>query len=559
MRGGNTGIEGKKKSSASLFSLFFLLSFFLVSAFSPVSPLCASEKKLQTADELFKAKKYSEAGELYREVFLSSRKGPVAERALFGMSKAEFSLKRYHETRLNINRLLAAYPQSAYADEAMLLLGYSALASRKYAEARNYFEKAGGDFRDKALIAKAELKLRLNDSAGAESLLKELPPRIRETEPRALFIKADLFSRKGMHREAISTINKISESVLKEEDLRVSKALIYYYASRFEDAEKLCKGILRESPSSLEVHNAKKTLAKVYEYRGKHDEALALNLDVFSREMDNDLAMTIAKLYDRKSDTGNALRYLTFVRDKKVRGQEMEKRLRKLLDLRDPKGVEYLSKYSLYLDLGSPFIADAARYLAANGRKREGTLLLKRAHKGENGDASLSLAEILINEGKYGEARKLILPILFDKRYFFRSSYLMAETYRRERDYPRAIQHLVNAAKLSKEHWVHSRLADLYGEAGDGGNAVKHYVLASDAGDSVSSLKAGDLYYRRGEEEKARFYYKRALEQGVENPLNLQWVQYQYGKLTGDRSYLKKAADGGGLVGEAAMILAGGG
>ncbi|MCC6346873.1 MAG: tetratricopeptide repeat protein [Nitrospirales bacterium] len=555
MTGEKAETSGKKYSPASLFLLFFP---FLFPVLFSLSPLHASGDKLHTADELLKVKKYSEAGALYREIFLSSRKGPVAERALFGMGKADFSLRRYHTVRLNMKRLFSLYPQSAYANEAMLLLGYSALASRTYDDALRYFEKTGGEFREKALIGTAELKLKMNDIAGAEALLKELSPRALETEPRALFLKADIFSLKGMHREAIGTVDKISEAALKEEDLRVGKAQIYYYASRFEDAERLCRGIIRESSSSLEVHNAKKTLAKVHEYRGRYNEALELNLEVFSREMDDGLAMTIAKLYDRKGDAGNALRYLTFVKDKKARGREMEKRLQKLLDARDPKGAEYLSRFSPYLDLGSPFVAEASRYLIAGGREKEGTLLLKRAQqKGENGDASLALAEILINEGKNAEARKLILPVLFDKRYFFRSSFLMAEIYRREGDYPKAIRHLADAARLSKDHRILSRLAVLYEEAGDRENAVKYYAMASDTGDGVSSVRAGDLYYQGGEEEKARFYYKRALEQGVEDPQNLQWVQYQYGKLTGERGYLQKAANGGGLVGAAAMILAG--
>lgn len=557
MTGEKAGISGKKPSPASRLPFLLFFSLFLLPALFPVPLLHASGDKLHTADELFKTKKYSAAGDMYREIFLSSRKGPTAEKALFGMGKADFYLKRYHEARLNMKRLFSLYPQSVHMNEAMLLLGYSSLASRSYEEARYYFEKAGGEFREKALIGKAELKLKMSDSTGAEALLKELSPRALETEPRALFLKADLYSLKGMHREAIGTINKISESALKEEDLRVSKALLYYYASRFDDAERQCKGIIRESSSSLEVHNAKKTLAKVYEYKGRDNEALELSLDVFSREMDDGLAMTIVKLYDRTGDPGNALRYLTFIKDKKTRGREMERRLQKFIDAKDPKGAEYLSKYSPYLDLSSPFIAAAARHLIANGREKEGALLLKRTQKGENGDASLLLAEILINEGKNGEARKLILPILFDKRYFLRSSYLMAEIYRREGDYPQAIQHLANAAGISQDHRLLARLASLYAEAGDRGNAVKYYGMASDAGDSASSARAGDLAYRAGEEEKARFYYKRALEQGVDDPRTLQWVQYQYGKLMRDRDYLKKAADGGGLVGEAAMILAG--
>jgi len=535
--------------------LFF---FCLMSLLFFVQPLQASEEKLKVADGLLKEKNYLKSGQIYKEVFLSTKKGPLSERALFGLGKSEFNLKRYFEAQLHLKRLLSVYPQTVFANETYYLLAYVSAYSKKFTEAEHYFDKAGGELREKAVIGKAEIALRTGSAKKAEDLLTELNSKTRERNPRAVFLKADLFSRKGQNKEAVDTIKKISDAALKDEDLRVGKAVILFYASRFADAEALCKTIIRDSGSSLEVLNAKKTLAKLYSYTGKTDNALALYLEIFPREMEDETALNLARLYTKKGDTGNALRYLTFLKDKKARGSEMEKQLKPLVDAKDPNALEYVLKYEGYVALDSAFTVEAARYLIANGKKKEGTALMRKAYKGSgNGEDALYLAEMLINEGKSAEAKKILFPILFDRRYFYRASYLMGEISRREGDYAQAIKHMLSAAKEAGDHSIYSRLADLYWETGDRKSAQKYYIAAADSGDSGSSIKAADLYYLEGDVKKARLYYKKAMDKGIESAKDQQWTYYQYGKLAGDRDSLKKAADSGGLVGEAASVLAG--
>jgi tetratricopeptide (TPR) repeat protein len=68
-------------------------------------------------------------------------------------------------------------------------------------------------------------------------------------------------------------------------------------------------------------------------------------------------------------------------------------------------------------------------------------------------------------------------------------------------------------------------------------------------------VKAADMYYLSGKHDKAKAYYKKALESGVKDPKNLQWADYQYGKLAKDDEYLKKAKEGGGTLAEAADMM----
>ncbi len=514
------------------------------------------EDKLKSADGYLKTKDFIKAEELFREVFLSVKKGPLSERALFNIGKAGFYLKRYSDARLKIKRFISLYPRSVYLNEAYLLLGYIALNLQKPAAAQQYFEKVGGPLEDRADIGKAEVALRAGNISNAESLIQRLNKRVLEVNPRALYVKAMIYSKKGMHKEAVSTINKVSEPTLKEEDLRFGKALILYNASRFADAEKVCLGITKEPSSNFERTSAKKMLVTIYDAQGKIDDALKLGLEIMPGETDDNFKMKLVRLFEKKGDVTNALRYLNFLQDKSLKSAEIEKRLKGIIESKGAKSMEYVLKFSPYLDQDSLYAVDIARYLITNGRKFEGMALLRRTLRGSaKGEASLYMAELLINEKKYAEAGRFIAPVMLDGRYFSRASYLMAIIFKQEGDYRQAIQSLLKTIKFSRDYRNSALLADLYWEAGDRSSALKYYSAASNAGDGISSVKAGDLYYLSGNRTKSLAFYKRALELGINDPESAQWAYYQYGKLSKDKEYLKKAAGSGGIIGEAAKII----
>jgi tetratricopeptide (TPR) repeat protein len=361
-----------------------------------------------------------------------------------------------------------------------------------------------------------------------------------------------------MHRDAVITIKKIFDVLLKEEDLRVEKARIYFDASRFDDAEKLCKSIIADPVSNTEKQKAQKILARVYEGKGKVDEALQMYTDISPYERDENVKMSLARLYDKKGDSGNALRYLSLLKDKKIRSEEIEKRLRKLIGARDPKADEYLIKFSLSIDKDSLFLVTAARYLIEDGKKFEGTSMLRRAMSGlERGEAYLSMAGMLLKEGKYSEAMKNVTPLLLENRYFIRASFIMAEILSAEGDLDGAIACMEKTEKYSKDARITSMIADLYLKKGDRDAAFKYYKISSDRGDAIAALKTGDLLYLSGKASQSGAYYKRSLSLGLSDEKSRQWAYYQYGKMTGDKKYLKKAEHSGGVIGEAAVILEG--
>jgi len=540
---------------------YWLLATFLIAGYwlLVASPVFASEDKLKIADEYMRTKNYIKAKEAYRDVFLAAPKDISGQKALFGMGKADYYLKNYYEARQNIKRFISTSQIPEYRDEAYLMLGYISLYFKKFKEAEQYFEAVGESLKEKANIGKAEVALKTGDIARAEDFLSVLTKRTMETDPRALYVRAILYTSKGMQREAVNTINRILDSALKEQDIRVEKARILFNARRLKEAERLCRSIIDSPISSIERINAKKLMLQIYEVDGKVDDALKLAVELLPYEPTDDFKLKIISLYDKKGDLNNAMKYLSYLSNKKSRSAEIEKRLKAVIASKDPKAVEYVQKFSVYLDVDAPFIVDASRYLITNGKKFEGMLLLKKASKGiVKGEAFLYMAELFIQEGRYAEAEKMLTPLTIDTRYLFRASYMVADIMERQGKYTAAIEYLTRIAKTATDYRIAAKLGDLYYKTGDKQNAVKYYIIASNKGDGLSSVKAGDCLYVSGDYTKAKIYYKRALDYNVKDTKSLQWAQYQYGKLTKNNDYLKKAIAGGGEIAEAAATISGG-
>lgn len=543
-----------------LYGLFVSVFCFLVFVhYSFSGAVSALEDRLKTADGYIKTRNYLKAKEIYRDIFLSAPKGALSEKALFGMGKSDYYLRNYYEARQNLKRFVSLSQIPEYRDEAYLLLGYISLNLQRIKEAEQYFEMVGATMKERADIGKAEVALKTGNIAKAESFLAGISKRVLETDPRVLYLRAMIYSSKGMHKEAVSTINKIMDTILKEQDIRVEKAQILFNARKLKEAEKLCIFIMADKPvSNIERLKAKKILMDIYETEGKLDDALKLGIELSFYEPGDEFKLRIVSLYDRKGDINNAMKYISYLKNAKLRSAEIERRLKDIINLKDPNTIEYVKKFSPYLDPDSPFILNASRYLIANGKKFEGILLLRKALKGRlKGDASLYMADLLITEGKYSEAEKILAPLTLDSRYLYRASYMIADIMERQGKYALAIEYLMRIVKTATDYRIAAKLGDLYLRTGDRQNSMKYYIIAADRGDGLSSVKAGDCLYISGNYAKAKVYYKKALDFKVKDQKSLQWAQYQYGKLANNRDYLKKAATGGGEVAEAAAIILG--
>ncbi len=536
----------------------FIVFYLLLFIFCLSSSAFAADEKLQAADEYLKAKNYIAAKRLYREIILSEIKGPLVERALLGRGKAYYYLKHYYEANQVIKRLVSNYPRSEYLNESYLYLGYVSLRLNRLANAVQYFRNVKGNLIEMAAIGMAEAALINNEMAQAELLLKGVGPRLRHADPHVLYIRSMIYKNRGMHRQAVETINKISKEDLKKMNIRTDNARIYLNAGNFREAENICRDIIDNPTSRIERLRAKRILLEVYEKEERIDDALKLSLKLFPYETGDNFRLKIANLYDKKNDTGNTLRFLALLRDRNLRSSEIEKRLSKIIAAKNPEAINYILKYSAHLSPDRPFILEASRYLLSGGKKHEGMQLLSRALKGNvRGEASLYLAELMIAEGRLDDAKRLLSIAMLDTRYMVKASHLLSEIEIKEGNLSRAIRHLERIVGLARDYKIAARLGDLYFKTGNRPKALKYYIMASDMGDAISSIKAADCFYLEGKYRNAKLYYKKAIDSNIKEPRQLQWAYYQYGKLTGSREHLKKAAAKGGEIAEAARVIIG--
>ncbi len=518
--------------------------------------LSAPGDALFTADATLTAKQYQQAKELYRGVFLNYKEGPEAARALLGIAKADYQLKNYYESGINLKRFFKLYPTSPLADEAHLIWGLDLLNIQKYKEAEEQLDGVKGALLEKADIAKSELALIRGETEKAEQLLSKIDRKTYEENNRVLYLRAMVLSRQGKHETAIQTINRISDQALKEENIAVSKAIIYYNARRYIDAKDMLSAIVKAPSSRIEAIQAKRTLFQIYDVENNQDEALKLAIDLMNYESTDELKMKIVSIYEKKGDLDSSFRYLTYLRDKKTLSEEIEKRFKKLIEEKNPKANEYVLNYFIYLGPDSPYTIELARYLQEKGSQEQAKRLLQKATRGKNGaEASVALTEMLIVDKKFSEAKKVVTPITTDTKYSGQASFLLAQLLEREGNLKEAAEYRARAIKALESQKDYSRVGDLYLRSGKNAEALKNYLRAADKSDTVSMVKAADIYYLSGKHEKAKAYYKKALDSGIKDPGSRQWADYQYGKLAKDNEYMKKAKEGGGTVAEAADLM----
>jgi tetratricopeptide (TPR) repeat protein len=165
------------------------------------------------------------------------------------------------------------------------------------------------------------------------------------------------------------------------------------------------------------------------------------------------------------------------------------------------------------------------------------------------------LGEMLIAEKKYSEAKKIVLPVTTDANYAGRATLLMSQIADREGDASEAVTYRTKAIKVLTLQKDYYRVGELYMLSGNRAEALKNYSRAADKDDVMAMIKAADLYYLAGKSDRAKAYYKKALDKGINEPKSAQWADYQYGKITHSEAYLDKAKVGGGLVGQAADAM----
>ena len=516
----------------------------------------AAEDTFRQADSALTSKQFMQARDLYRQILASAKDASDSPRALLGIAKSDYYLKNYYESDVNLKRFFKLYKEPSHIDEGHLIWGLVLLKMRKYKEAEAQLDLVSGELREKADIAKAEIDFDLNEIDKAERLLMKIDRKVYENDARVLYLRAMIASRQGKHEQAVQIVNKIPDEALKAESMTVGKAAVYYNARKFTEAKNMLNSIISAPSSRIEDMQAKKTLFEIYSVEKNDDAALKTAIDLMGYEATDDLRLKVIALYDRKGDVDSVFRYITYLSNKKTRSDELEQRLKKMQGDKNPKAEEYLLKYFNYLSVDSPYVLEAAKYMEEKGYKEQARRLLRKSSRGRYGaQASMTLAQMFMHEQKFAEAKQILRPVTTDANYSGQASLMLYDILEKEGNRSSAEEYRLRAIKVLTLQKDYARVGDIYMKSGSSEEALKFYLKASHDGDAPSMLKVADLYYVSGKRDAAKMYYKKSLDSGLKDPKNLQWADYQYGKLAGNSEYLKKAEDGGGVVSEAAGFM----
>jgi predicted negative regulator of RcsB-dependent stress response len=517
-----------------------------------------SERMLVSAEALFKSKRYLEARSVFHQAYLLNKKGPLAEKALVGVGKSDYYLRRYYEARQSLNRVLSMSQDPELLNEANYYLGLVALSLYNYRLADRYLSNVTGGLKVPAAIAMAEAAVRANQISQAETLLKTLKSSDFEVYPRGIAVRAMLDSVKGRHEKAVFAINRLDEKTLQDLDMVVEKGQILYYADRLKEAEtQLNKIVSAPGTTNINRLRALKVLWYIYTKEDRVDDAIRVGNTLLAYDNSDDFKVNLARLYDKKGDMANALRVLSYIDSKKVREIEYDKRFRVLFAKKDPALTSYIYKYGNFVSLNSPLLVDMARHLVAQNNDKKGAIeMLRRASRGAAaGAASLYMAELLLEEKRFTEAKRALDYLTLDPRYARTATLMLGEIIEKEGNIRAALSYYKKVFETTRDARLAERIGDILWGQGNRDEAVKYYVIASAGGNLSAAVKAGDFYYIKGDRKNAMEFYKKGLKIGKDRP-EYAWINYQYGKLTGNKEYLANAAKAGqGEIAEAAKIL----
>jgi predicted Zn-dependent protease len=496
-----------------------------------------AEESLQQGDFYLKSKQYLKAKEYFSHYVEDAK---LADRALMGLAKAEYYLGNYYEVTVALKRVLRDFKNSPFINEANLFMGLSLFKIGRINDAEFYLKKVEEPLDKQAKIALGWIALYKGDLKTVESILNKLDRKSFD-EPEADLLRIKYLAYSGKTEEALKALEKNSK--LNKSIYDIDKAEILIKAKNFSEAERILIKLIKTSGRAYDTIKAKKLLFESYLAQNKIEEALKVGKEVSLYDSSDEFKMKLYSIYISQKNYDEALKTLFVLRNRDFKIKKIEEFIKNLIAEDKEKAGIYIMKAYSFLNPDSSLLIESANLLISQGKFNEAKSLLKKVQTGPRRfEALIPYCKILIKEGKYKEAKKLIEPIK-DKNLNAMALYGLISY--KEGDKITALNYLRKA----------SSLADLEFSDGDRKKAISYWIKASKLGNSEASLKAADYFYLSKNKKEAVFYYKKAIDSGIQDKESLLWAYYQYGKLTKNKTYLEKVANSNGSLSQAAKEL----
>jgi TolA-binding protein len=147
----------------------------------------AAEARYYEAEGRYRAGAFQTAARGYQRYLDEHPNGDYAGAAQYGLGWASFQQADYAAAARAFERFLSrpdARARSTYLSDALLRLGDSYYARRRFAEAERAYARAEGDARDYALYQTGQVRSRTDDLGGAVAAWRELVEKFPESELR---------------------------------------------------------------------------------------------------------------------------------------------------------------------------------------------------------------------------------------------------------------------------------------------------------------------------------------------------------------------------------------
>ncbi len=333
------------------------------------------------AESLYRQGKYEDALTEYKAFELQADKDLVFENKIFpyNMGYTYFKLKQYDKAAPYFKQYLEKFPDAKLKKDALLRLGDSYFASRKYWQAMEAYNKAiqlPGYNSDYAFYQKA---VSYGFVSRPERKIEELKKFLRKYPKSpltddALYQLGNTYLNLGRYNDAVSIFDILINKHPKSPYIPIAllkKGLAYYNTNHNEPAKTTFKKLIKNYPQTPEALEAADYLKNIYIDENNIDEYLAFiksvkGLNVETSGLENEIFEAAEQKYFEQNPDAAQKALETYLK-KFPQGIYKVKAYRYLAKIHDQKGAKNKA-YTYYEKLAqepeNEYTVEALRYLA---------------------------------------------------------------------------------------------------------------------------------------------------------------------------------------------------
>lgn len=289
-----------------------------------------TDARLRLADSYYGNKKYTLAGNIYKEVYLNNAARGKNDYAYYQYAQALYKAGKMNEAISEFRALQDKFPASSYIEESQYLIGWIYFQKTDYRSAINNYKPILSRFPESSIIpvtlnsiANSYFNMGAYDSALVyyNTVASRYPSTQYSLE--AVNGIKDAYLASGKTTEAVQVLDDYSAESGKTgyaDQLMFKKGELYYDLKDYEKAKEAYKNFISAYPKSQLIPDAHYWVGKCAEGLNQSDEALYHFNIVYNSYLNTDLGVAsvleLGKIYSEQKNYDAAIRVYQKVKDK---------------------------------------------------------------------------------------------------------------------------------------------------------------------------------------------------------------------------------------------------